>query len=69
LVSYHSTTRRHNEEDLDLILHRRENMKSRINVSGGFPRFPPGNGLPINSSFINHIVLYDVTENRQQKLQ
>jgi hypothetical protein len=30
LVSYHNTTRRHNPEDLDLNLHRRENLKSRI---------------------------------------
>jgi hypothetical protein len=31
LVSYHNTTRRHNPEDLDLNLHRRENFKYRIN--------------------------------------
>jgi hypothetical protein len=30
LVSYHNTIRRHNPEDLDLNLHRRENFKSRI---------------------------------------
>jgi len=29
LVSYHNTTRRHNPEELDLNLHRRENLKSR----------------------------------------
>jgi hypothetical protein len=29
LVSYHNTTRRHNSEDLDLNLHRREILKSR----------------------------------------
>jgi hypothetical protein len=29
LVSYHNTTRRHDPEDLDLNLHRRENLKSR----------------------------------------
>jgi len=27
LVSYHDSTRRHNPEDLDLILHRSENLK------------------------------------------
>jgi hypothetical protein len=27
LVSYHNTTQRHNPEDLDLILHRRESLK------------------------------------------
>jgi hypothetical protein len=26
LVSYHNTTRRHNPEDLDMNLHRRENL-------------------------------------------
>jgi hypothetical protein len=31
-VSYHNTTRRHNPEDGDLHLHRRENLKSR-NIS------------------------------------
>jgi len=30
LVSYHNTTRRHNPEDLDLNIHSRENLKSRI---------------------------------------
>jgi len=30
MVSYHNTTRRHNPDDLDLNLHRRENLKSRI---------------------------------------
>jgi hypothetical protein len=30
LVSYQNTTRRHNPEDLDLNLHRRENLKSLI---------------------------------------
>jgi hypothetical protein len=29
-VSYHNTTRRHNPEDLELTLHRRENFKSCI---------------------------------------
>jgi hypothetical protein len=29
LVSYHSTTRRHNPEDLHMNLHRREILKSR----------------------------------------
>jgi hypothetical protein len=29
-VSYHNTTRRHNPEDLDLNLHRSENLKHRI---------------------------------------
>jgi hypothetical protein len=33
LVSYHNTTRRHSPEDLDLKLHRRENLKSRIKNS------------------------------------
>jgi hypothetical protein len=28
LVSYHNTARRHNSEDLDLNLHRREDLKS-----------------------------------------
>jgi hypothetical protein len=32
VVSYHITTRCHNPEDLDLNLHRRENLKSPINV-------------------------------------
>jgi len=31
LVSFHSTTRRHNPEDLDLNFHRREDIKFRIN--------------------------------------
>jgi hypothetical protein len=30
LVYYHNTTGRHNPEELDLNLHRRENLKSRI---------------------------------------
>jgi hypothetical protein len=29
-VSYHITTRNHNPEDLDVYLHSRENLKSRI---------------------------------------
>jgi hypothetical protein len=29
-VSYHNTTRRHNPEDIDLKLHRREDLKTRI---------------------------------------
>jgi len=29
LVSYHNTTRRHNAEDLALILHHRESLKTR----------------------------------------
>jgi len=29
-VSYRNTTQRHNPEDLDLILHRRESIKSRV---------------------------------------
>jgi hypothetical protein len=32
-VSYHNTTRRHNPEDLDLSLHRRENLKIRTRIS------------------------------------
>jgi hypothetical protein len=53
LVSYRNTTRRHNPEDLDLNLHRRENLKSRISPiyfitssfsssssSSSFPVFP-----------------------------
>jgi hypothetical protein len=28
LISYHNTARRHNSEDLDLYLHRRESLKS-----------------------------------------
>jgi hypothetical protein len=32
LVSYHITTWRHNPEDLDLNLHRRENLKSHRNL-------------------------------------
>jgi hypothetical protein len=32
LVSYHSTARRHNPEDLDLNLHRRENLKPTSDV-------------------------------------
>jgi hypothetical protein len=31
-VSYHNITRRHNSEDLDLNLHRREGLKSRISL-------------------------------------
>jgi hypothetical protein len=30
LVSYRNTTRRHNPEDCDLNLHRRENLQSRV---------------------------------------
>jgi hypothetical protein len=30
LVSYHNTRRRHSPEDLNLNLHRRENLKSRV---------------------------------------
>jgi hypothetical protein len=30
LVSYNNTTRRHKPEDLDVNLHRRENLKSRL---------------------------------------
>jgi hypothetical protein len=33
LVSYHNTARRHNPEDLDLNLHRLENLKSRIFIN------------------------------------
>jgi hypothetical protein len=33
LVSHYNTTRRYNPEDLDMSLHRRENLKSRINLS------------------------------------
>jgi hypothetical protein len=29
VVPYHNITRRHNPEDLDLIQHRRENLKPR----------------------------------------
>jgi hypothetical protein len=29
LVSYHNNTQRHNPEDLDMNLHRRENLKTR----------------------------------------
>jgi len=37
LVSYHKTTLRHNPEDLDLNLHRRENIKRhRDNFLSGF---------------------------------
>jgi hypothetical protein len=32
LVSYHNTTWHHNPEDLDLNFHRRENLKSRIQL-------------------------------------
>jgi len=32
LASYHNTTRRHNPDDLDLSLHRRENLKSRMQL-------------------------------------
>jgi CRISPR/Cas system type I-B associated protein Csh2 (Cas7 group RAMP superfamily) len=34
LVSNHNTTRRHNPEDLDSNLHRRENPKYRVFMSG-----------------------------------
>jgi hypothetical protein len=32
LVSYHSTTRCHNPKDIDLNLHRRENLKSHSHI-------------------------------------
>jgi len=32
LVSYHNTTLRHSPEDLDMNLHRRENLKSRFKL-------------------------------------
>jgi len=33
MVSYHNTTRRHNPEDLDPNLHRRENLKYRMSCT------------------------------------
>jgi hypothetical protein len=32
ILSYHKTKRCHNAEDLDLHLHRRENLRSRMNA-------------------------------------
>jgi len=36
LVSYHNTTRHHSPEELDLNLHRRENLKSHTGTYSGY---------------------------------
>jgi hypothetical protein len=40
MVSYHNTTQRHNPDDLDLNLHRGENLKSRIKAWLVLPKTP-----------------------------
>jgi len=37
LVSYHNTTRRHNPGHLDMNLHRRKSMKSRVKKNAILP--------------------------------